>query len=135
MNGLTKVLTDIFQKPSKVKALAAIVKEQVPEEQLNHVVYTMYGQHLAGVPAATVEADILGGRWTWSSAAWETQRNNQKDFDDFISNPIEIVSGVMKCTKCGSDRVYTVQKQLRSSDEGFSSLSQCLSCRARWRIN
>jgi DNA-directed RNA polymerase subunit M/transcription elongation factor TFIIS len=135
MSQTHTILSTIFKNAKKVKSLEGVIEKSVPEDQLSAVLYGIYGQHLAGVASERIEQDIKQRHWLWESSSWEPHRQGQKDLDDFISTPMEVVSGVMKCEKCKSDKVYTIQKQLRSADEGFSSISQCLNCGARWRIN
>lgn len=38
------------------------------------------------------------------------------------------VKGLVKCTRCKSDNTSTVAKQLRSADEGMSSIHTCHNC-------
>lgn len=45
------------------------------------------------------------------------------------------VKGLVKCKACGSDNVTTISKQLRSADEGMSSIHTCHSCNKGWREN
>ncbi len=62
---------------------------------------------------------------------------NQKMRDEYITNPMEVSEGVEPCPKCRSTKSYSYQKQLRSGDEGFSTICTCANpkCRYRWRIN
>lgn len=56
--------------------------------------------------------------------------------DNFISNPmIDIGEGIIQCNKCKSKRTYSYQKQIRSSDEGFTLFVTCANCNASWREN
>ena len=41
--------------------------------------------------------------------------------------------GLTKCGNCGSDEVYSLLKQTRSSDEGMSTLNECASCGEKWK--
>lgn len=62
---------------------------------------------------------------------------NQRTRDDYITNPMEVSEGVEPCPKCRGTKSYSYQKQLRSGDEGFSTICTCANpkCRYRWRIN
>jgi DNA-directed RNA polymerase subunit M/transcription elongation factor TFIIS len=51
--------------------------------------------------------------------------------DDFILNPFEVEEGVLKCN-CGSERVFSYSKQVRSADEGQTTFAQCMQCKAKW---
>jgi len=63
----------------------------------------------------------------------EQQRidNEQFDFD------LDVVDGVMSCSKCGSSKVFQHHKQTRSSDEATTIFYTCAnkSCRQKWRVN
>ena len=37
------------------------------------------------------------------------------------------------CFKCGSNNVFSVVKQARSSDEGTSVFNECRHCHNKWR--
>lgn len=41
--------------------------------------------------------------------------------------------GVAKCGKCGSEEVYTAEKQTRSADEPMTIFFTCAHCSSRWR--
>jgi DNA-directed RNA polymerase subunit M/transcription elongation factor TFIIS len=58
-----------------------------------------------------------------------------KEKDNFMDNPFTVEEGVLECNKCGSKRTLSYSKQVRRSDEGFTTFCMCSSCGARWRIN
>lgn len=49
-----------------------------------------------------------------------------------ITHVSEPVSGIHKC-KCGCDKVYSYELQIRSGDEGMTVFLQCSSCGRKWR--
>jgi DNA-directed RNA polymerase subunit M/transcription elongation factor TFIIS len=49
-----------------------------------------------------------------------------------ITHVSEPVAGIHKC-KCGCDKVYSYELQLRSGDEGMTVFLQCSSCGRKWR--
>lgn len=54
----------------------------------------------------------------------------------FIENPItDIAEGIIQCSKCKSKRTFSYQKQVRSSDEGFTLFVNCVDCNANWVEN
>ena len=52
-----------------------------------------------------------------------------------LQKTIEAESSEYKCSGCGSDRTISRQKQIRSGDEGSSTLVRCLDCGKGWRID
>ena len=70
-----------------------------------------------------------------NDAHWELPRRVQKELDDFIMNPPEVEEGVLSCPKCKSIKTYSVQKQIRRADEGYSLFAKCYHCKHQWREN
>ena len=35
--------------------------------------------------------------------------------------------------KCGSSKIFSIEKQVRSADEGKSVFNECRDCRNKWR--
>ena len=62
-------------------------------------------------------------------------REKMREEQAFIDNPIQVEEGVMQCGKCKSFKTYCYQKQMRGSDEGFSTFASCFNCGAQWREN
>lgn len=52
---------------------------------------------------------------------------------DAFKRKIKPGKGVAKCGKCGSEEVYTAEKQTRSADEPMTIFFTCAHCSARWR--
>ena len=61
------------------------------------------------------------------------QRRAQKEEDDFIANPAEVVEGVLECNNCGSKRTVSFSLQTQSGDEGTAVWARCVECKATWR--
>lgn len=81
------------------------------------------------------DVDILIEKDIWSLSCFEGQSKGLKEKDDFISSSFTVEEGAMTCDKCGSKKTLSQSKQLRSADEGFSTLCMCVNCGAKWRIN
>ena len=37
------------------------------------------------------------------------------------------------CFKCGSNKIFSIAKQVRSADEGTSLFNKCQDCHNKWR--
>ena len=37
------------------------------------------------------------------------------------------------CFKCGSNKIFSIAKQVRSADEGISLFNECGDCHNKWR--
>lgn len=136
MSTCYNTLMTIFQNSKRVKTLEkVIIQTYQKDEELKHVLYSIYGQYLQKIPLDVIEGDIKSGKYNWSSSSWSEHTKAQKDLDNFISMPLEVEEGVEKCNKCGSKRTFSKQIQVRSSDEGFTTFCRCAQCGANWRIN
>lgn len=82
-----------------------------------------------------VNEKLKNGKIGWNSEQFEEERKKQEEKDEFLTNPFNVEEGVSKCEKCGSNKTYSVSKQVRSADEGFSTFCLCLKCGAKWRNN
>ena len=57
---------------------------------------------------------------------------DENEQNNFILKPFEVEEGISTCKKCGSKRVFSYQKQSRSSDEPSTTYCECVACRSRW---
>lgn len=74
---------------------------------------------------------IVGKKIPWKTPNFEQHMKDEKIEQDFIETPFEKTESVIKC-HCGSSNVMTFSKQLRSSDEGTSTIAICMTCKKRW---
>ena len=82
-----------------------------------------------------INSDLKDNKVLWNNDEFLDEKNKQKEKDEFLTNPFEVEEGIEKCDRCGSKRTYSISKQVRSADEGFSTFSHCLDCNKRWRNN
>ncbi|PVG03244.1 putative RPA12-13.7 kd subunit of DNA-directed RNA polymerase I [Serendipita vermifera] len=60
------------------------------------------------------------------------KRKTQTRFqEDVETRPIDTIT----CKKCGHDKAYTMEKQLRSADEGSTIFTECVRCGYQDRLN
>lgn len=62
-----------------------------------------------------------------------TREENERLIDDLYSTP-KFSEGINVCTRCGHNITTSVQKQMRSADEGTDFLVTCQRCHFRWRV-
>lgn len=79
----------------------------------------------------TTVKNIKSGKVGWDHPVFSEIKNHIEEHDDFIINPFEVEEGVTTC-KCGSGRVYTFQKQVRSCDEPMTTFAKCVKCGNNW---
>lgn len=85
----------------------------------------------SGMPLKNIFSNIKNNKLGWNHTSFDELLFNQKEQDEFIINPFEVEEGVLEC-KCGSKRVFSYQRQSRSSDEPMTTYAQCMSCKSQW---
>ena len=112
--------TDKFEKEIDIEC---IYKE---------IIYQIIGDFMSKKNIKDILQSIKDNKIGWEHACFENIKFRQKEQDDFIINPFEVVEGVTNC-HCGSKRVFTYQAQVRSCDEPMTTFVSCLNCGQRWR--
>lgn len=67
--------------------------------------------------------------------SFDRYKELQKEKDEFLDNPFDVTEGIVDCPRCFKKKTFSYSKQVRSSDEGFTTFNLCLSCNHKWRIN
>lgn len=84
-----------------------------------------------GEKVTYVMEKIKKRKYGFGSSVFDKIQLNELEQDNFIKNPFEIEEGVLEC-KCGSKRVFSYQKQVRSLDEPMSTFATCSNCGNEW---
>ena len=72
----------------------------------------------------------------WEHENFSDIREKLEEENSFIENPIiDIEEGIIQCNKCKSYKTFSYQKQVRSSDEGFTLFVSCVDCNSSWCEN
>lgn len=121
----------------RLNALGCVIKSEKNCRILNKAagnvddVYQIIGDTIKGVKLADILSDVKAGNTGWKHPCFENIAKNIKERDDFIVTPFEVAEGVLIC-KCGSNRTFSYQKQVRSADEPMSTFAQCVKCKRSW---
>lgn len=110
------------------------VEEYFLEKEYNDRLYEVCYQ-LSNKSLKEVNENLKRDNVSWNSEYFIEEKTKQEEKDQFLTNPFEVEEGVNKCEKCGSNKTYSVSKQVRAADEGFSTFCICLKCGAKWRNN
>lgn len=100
--------------------------------------YTWYIYQTAGFLLQDVKTlrkvakDVKEGRIGWKSPMYDPIASKIQEHDEYIVKPFDVVDGVVTCPKCGGSKTWSIQKQLRSGDEGMTTLSRCVTCGNHW---
>ena len=102
------------------------------KEDYNRILYQTIGDIIQKVTLKNIIENIKLNIIGWNHIIFKDIKNRIDEADDFIINPFEVEEGVTKCNKCGSERVFTYQKQTRGADEPMSTFAKCVKCKAQW---
>lgn len=102
------------------------------KETYNNTLYQIIGDIINEVELKTILNNIQNNMIGWDHPSFKDVKNRIDEADEFIINPFEVEEGVTKCNKCGSERVFTYQKQTRGADEPMSTFAKCVKCKSQW---
>lgn len=105
------------------------------EEEYTNIVYETIGTWIKTGKQngmASLLKSLSQNNIGWGHEMWNEYRQKRDEVESFLTTPFEVEEGVLECGKCGSKRTISYQKQLRSADEGSSSICQCVVCKNRW---
>ncbi len=68
----------------------------------------------------------------WSHPIFEVESQKMIEENDFMICPYELSEGVLKCAKCGCQKIFSFSKQTRSIDEPTTIFARCSECGHRW---
>lgn len=115
------------------------VDEDCIEEIYKHNLYQTIGDILNGSKLSNMVSDIKNSRLGWNHFTFKDMQNMLDEQNDFIENPFAVEEGVLECKSrdtngvlCGSKRVFSYQKQVRSSDEPMTTFASCCKCGTKW---
>jgi len=74
---------------------------------------------------------IKKGEIGWNHPSISDDVLDVDEMRDYIQKPLEVEEGVIECT-CGSNRVFSYQKQTRGCDESSTTFAQCAKCGRQW---
>lgn len=101
------------------------------EEVYNDYIYEIIGDILNKKKIKDILKDIKNNKIGWNSTFFDLDQKKIEEQDEFIENPFDIEEGVLEC-RCGSKRVFSYSKQVRSADEPTTTYAQCMACKAKW---
>ena len=117
------------------KYIHILSKKKEKDEDYDYVykkiLYQIIGDIIRGKDLKTLVKDIKKEMVCWNHPTFTDIKNKIDEHDEFIINPFEVEEGVTIC-KCGSVRVFTYSKQVRSCDEPMTTFAQCVKCKATW---
>jgi DNA-directed RNA polymerase subunit M/transcription elongation factor TFIIS len=124
-----------------IHAIASASQNPEDVEQVyRQTIYETIGDISSGSKLGTILAKIKEAKVGWDHDTYAEWQEIMREQDDFIENPFEVAEGVLECNnilksgkKCGSKRVFSYTKQVRSCDEGCTTFATCCKCGAKWQ--
>ena len=114
--------------------------EQELEKIYIQNMYQVVGDIQNGLNLKDILSNIKQGKLGWRHSAYNEIQNRIDEQDGFIENPFQVEEGIFQCKSidkksgkiCGSKRVFSYTRQVRSSDEPMSVYSTCVQCGSKW---
>ncbi len=121
-------------------------KECVDEEYIEDIyrqnLYQTIGDILDGNKLSNMVLEIKNSRLGWNHFTFKDMQNMLDEQNDFIENPFAVEEGVLECKSrdkdgilCGSKRVFSYQRQVRSADEPMTTFASCCKCGTKWQYS
>ena len=119
-------------------------KYRIDEQELQKVyiqnIYQIVGDISRGLKLKDILSNIKNGKLGWDHSAFNEIKSRIDEQDGFIENPFQVEEGIFECKAidkksgklCGSKRVFSYTRQVRSSDEPMSVFSTCVQCGSKW---
>ncbi len=125
----------IFEK-AIFESCSKIAKDEEEIEKLyKEYIYQCIGAIISKIPLKTILADIKKKKIGWEHSSFDDFRFERKERQDFIESPFTVEEGILECGKCGSKKVFSYSKQVKSSDENTSVFAICANskCGHKWQ--
>ena len=101
------------------------------DSSYRRIIYQTVGDIIKKTNLTTISKNIKNNLVEWDHPIFTQIKIKLNEHDDFIVNPFEVEEGVTQC-KCGSKRVFTYSKMVRSADEPMSTFAKCVECKRNW---
>lgn len=126
-------MENVIAKEKNINILKNIIDGMnLSESQRKRVEYQIVGDILSGIDLKDIKSYLIDRKVLWNHETFSDDAKKIQEVQFFLSNPVEAVSGIFTCIKCGHDKTISFSKQVRSADEGTSVFVKCVSCNNTW---
>jgi len=136
-----------------IKALSSVLKSEKNCQMFEKIIYNLcskedsvecelkYNWYIYQVVGLLLQdignmkmyfGDVKAKKIGWNSTTFDSVRSKIVEHDEYLVKPFDVVEGVAQCGKCGSKKTWSIAKQMRSGDEGTSTISRCVECGNHW---
>jgi hypothetical protein len=130
-----QALSSALKSKKNCEMFEKIIHDLVQEDEYkyNWYIYQLVGLLLQDIQNMKVYfKDVKAGKIGWDSTTYDSVRSKIIEHDEYLVKPFDVVEGVAQCGKCGSKKTWSIAKQMRSGDEGTSTISRCVECGNHW---
>lgn len=112
------------------------------EQKYKFNLYQIIGDLLNGKKLKDIVENIKSNNLGWNHLDFKQMQIMLDEQNDFIENPFAVEEGVLECkfrdkdgNLCGSKRVFSYQRQVRSADEPMTTFASCCKCGTKWQYS
>jgi len=128
----TQLLSTVLSQPQNIKAFKKYI-DRLDETEYKRILYQLVTDINENKEDLQSTLSTLKNKSTgWNHPTFKVVKQKLEEHDDYLVKPFEVAEGVVECKKCGSNKTFSVQKQVRSSDEPMTTFSRCVQCGATW---
>jgi DNA-directed RNA polymerase subunit M/transcription elongation factor TFIIS len=129
-------MSTVLTKPQNMKILEKKIYDvsqeaDDPERSYYTTMYQVMTDIISGKKLLQIGELLDSQKVEWEHPSYDKVRDRICEQDNFIENPFEVEEGVLQC-RCGSKKVFSYCRQVKSSDEGTTSFAQCMKCGKKW---
>ncbi len=126
-----KALNVVLNNPKNIEIIESLIFINSTRETYDLILYQTVGNIINKNKLSDIVKQLKERKVGWNHKDYDIERQNLKQQDDFIENPFEVEEGVIEC-KCGSKKVFSYSKQVRSADEPMTTFATCTVCKKSW---
>ena len=120
------------QKNINILTKYILLNEDDHQEQiLSELCLDLYNK----VSIKTCALKLKNKNYMFGSEAYNKLEILQKEQDEFISEPPQVVEGVVDCPKCNGQKAFVCTMQVKSGDENTSVFARCATCGHSFRTS
>lgn len=126
------VLEKYFKDNEKKSIISNYTRQFTKDRHKRQIIYQILNNEeelnkIVDIETFKIEIEKMG----WNCSIYEDIREKIEEQDNFLIKPFEVEEGVLEC-RCGSKKVFSYSKQVRSCDEGTTVFASCTECKATW---
>ena len=120
------------QKNINILTKYILLNEDDHQEQiLNELCLDLYNK--LSIKACALK--LKNKKYIFGSESYNKLEILQKEQDEFISEPPQVVEGVVDCPKCNGQKAFVCTMQIKSGDENTSVFARCATCGHSFRTS